>query len=135
MSSLRTSPFQAASDSLHEHEFGTAHIIYPDGTFSVRDDVAAPWDVEFNGDPDTLEINDYHDEGWETVAGLSNQYGYHGPILHESETMSPGILALLSHLANAPILVCLSVVCDYADPDADDYGDSIGWAVLTRYAD
>ena len=117
-----------AAEALNRAELGTSFSVYPDGTY-CEEDAIVPEALDYYGDPYDLggEVG-----GWEAVHGLTGQHGYSGPILHESETLSAGVLAYLMQERSTPRMVALVPVVDgehFYDPD---YGEVVGWAVLIR---
>lgn len=65
---------------------------------------------------------------WTTISGYSGQHGYSGPVMHSSETLSPGLLKALEEKYPGDIFA-LTIV-----EDADDPENLIGWLILRNIA-
>lgn len=66
--------------------------------------------------------------GWELVSGFTGQYGYTGPVMHESEYMGGGIV---QYTMDTPGIYAVQYVAAWQDEDFEEY-DYVGW-VLLRY--
>ena len=122
------SHFEFAAQTISNAEFGTTFLVRQDGTITETDSIA-PDDLDFYGDPSDL---DGLYGGWNIVPGLSGQYGYDGPIMHESEIFDTTVLDILMRTTDGPLHVALVPVQDTEDPDSLDYGEYVGWAVLAQ---
>ena len=70
-----------------------------------------------------------HSAGWDgLLEGFTGQYGYRGPIMHESEGIGGG---LESYILENPGWYCAVVV---NDGDSEDY-EPCGWAIAYKEAD
>lgn len=116
-------PFTALVDSFHCYEHGVPHIVNPDGSFIVDDtDYSAP-ETLYAVDSNTLEGSL---SNWNILSGYSNQHGYDGPIMHESEIPGESMLEKIMEKAGQPISLAIVTVCDY------ESSEPIGWAILSR---
>ena len=61
---------------------------------------------------------------WQVLTGYTGQYGYNGPVMHESEYLGGRLLEDIK--SNRGHYVCLVV------DDMDDLDSPAGWAVLYR---
>lgn len=91
------------------------------------------------------------DDRWTLLAGHSGQHGYHGPIMHPSETLSggladavlstPGLYVVVADVVMHEIVTsalggqryCKS--CGHGGCDDTDDGEATGWAVARYTAD
>ena len=119
------------------------HVIqvHEDGT--VTDDIAAIWapEVYDNTVEDGVEDLTVSGEGWTLERGWTGQWGYNGPVMHDSEFVG-GDLA--EHILSTPgywVVVEVDGGCDCTDVDDDDDIDDYelcgrdhasGWAVAFR---
>lgn len=90
----------------------------------VATDIISPSVECYETPNEKLELN-ISDKRWSPIAGYSNQQSYSGSIMHESEYISPGMLAVLPDGIYTTETV-------YMLTDTED--DIIGW-VLLRYND
>ena len=111
------------------HEDGS--ITHPD-VYAPEVYMDATWDE--HGDAHTSDqdnrdmINHLKTQGWEVLTGWTGQYGYNGPIMHESEFIG-GKLA--DHIRETPgVYVRLAV--EITPPDEDSESESIGWIVARK---
>ena len=125
--------FTNAAETINAAELGTPFHIMRDGTAREVADFPDP------------HINDvgHHDfenilNGYAPVSGLSGQFRYGGPIMHECEGLGPGTLQrIVDSLGEC--VIYLAAVLDYSDlayedPDLEP-GDFAGWAILARPVD
>lgn len=77
-------------------------------------------------DFDTCEFTDFPD-GWNVLYGASNQDRYAGPIMHESETLSAGMIETIMRLTSTRFVY---VTTTYV-PDPED-NEVAGWVTLYR---
>ncbi len=116
------------------------HVIHVDWTGDVTEpdtdakgkSIYAP-EVEFipdaQSDPHHNNSDIYiGDDRWKALEGFTGQYGYNGPIMHESEFVSGGLERYI--LANPGYYV----VCTVPD-DNDEYREPFGWVALFREDD
>ena len=97
------------------------HVIrvHADGTVSDVDDFHAP----------ELSEGELLDRRWEFFStGYTGQYGYSGPIMHDSEYIGGGLARDI--LATPGVYV--AVACYYADEEEDGETYVEGWAVVRR---
>lgn len=102
-------------------EFDNVIEILDDGTFIERPDLYAPELYNDNIESDHWKFWSY---------GRTNQYGYNGPMLHNSETWS---LSMLHDLERSPgIYVCVYGTYDNDDLEFIEVEPTIieGWCVL-----
>ena len=101
----------------------TAELFFPD--------ISIPEYIELyreNEDED-WQIDENAIRGWKTFSdGASSQYGYDGPILHDSEFLGGG---LAKKIINTPGTYVL-VEALYEDPEAEDGYDRSGWTILKK---
>lgn len=64
---------------------------------------------------------------WEPLTGFTGQYGYSGPVMHPSETISGG---LARYILDTPGLY-VAVVVNALDDDGEQADEPAGWAVFT----
>lgn len=144
MSKTDWTAFVDAAESIRTRGDEQTHLIYPDGTFEVfeRYSIDAPDTPE-----DLLQWEGKDDEerdvitgaqGWSIAEGMSGAFRYDGPLMHESEFFSPGILSCLMWDRDAPLLVATAHVADYS-PEAYDEGEEdsqvgevFSWVTLYR---
>ena len=125
--------FRSAAETLHDAEFGTPFHLHKDGT--LRKVVDFPESYIRMIDSDGNDIFEGIEHGYAPVWGLTGQHGYSGPIMHESEFVSAGMLqGIVERLGEC--VIYLAAVCDYSDAAYEDpdveYGEAFGWAVLAR---
>lgn len=72
-------------------------------------------------------------KGWEYLRGFTNQQGYRGPIMHDSEFIGGG---LADHILENPGFYSTVLIEGMQDPEDPEYADGdtvpVGWGVL-RY--
>jgi hypothetical protein len=103
--------------------------IMEDGSVIDRNDLYAPEiNVDTDGEGSILAehesdmIEDVKRQGWEMLTGWTGQYGYGGPIMHQSEYIGG---RLSEHILSTPGIYCAVAVETYEE----DSGDAAGWAV------
>lgn len=106
-------------------EFDTVIEVFEDQTFIVRNDLFSPDLLD-----DEIQSNRWRFWSY----GYTNQYGYNGPMLHDSETWS---MSMVRDLIESPgIYTCVYGMYTNDDPEFSDIEPTIieGWAVL-EYSD
>lgn len=98
-------------------EFDTVIRVNENGTVDVLRDMNTPdlYDGYLMGD------------GWELLNGFSGQYGYSGPIMHESEFIGGGIARYI--LSTPGLYVSL---VSYYTPETEEDDNIDGWAVAYK---
>lgn len=91
-------------------------------------DFDEPLPYEGTGGDDSMLYSAVDGTGWELVSGFTGQYGYNGPLMHESEYMGGGIV---QYTIDTPGIYTVQYVAAWTDPDFEEY-DYVGW-VLLRY--
>jgi len=71
---------------------------------------------------------------WELItSGLTEQYGYRGPWLHDSEVIAGGVARhILEHAADNGGGLYVAVYATYPGDDADDDYTFEGWSIAYR---
>ena len=136
--------YRDASLAIDDAEYGVAFLVQPDGQFEQMDE-SAHYSLHWHGvDEQGRDILKDEDDGdvtdWEIATGMTGQYGYNGPLMHESEYFGEGVLASLMEDRTEPLVVALAVVGDYsdeafADEDSEDLGAPFSWVILYREPD
>jgi len=125
-------------DYVQNLTFGTPILITPDGditepSVNILDEnnhwVYSVTTCELFTHNIELLVNEIpiHKTNWIALTHMSNQSGYSGPILHESEQISVGIIQKLINIArdlNKPTLFVISPVLNDTE---DNY---VGWCIL-----
>lgn len=109
-----------------ENELGTGISVDSDGSVSTEN-VDTPNDEFFYSDSEGNLVD--YDTDWEPVEGLSNQYGYKGPIMDSSETVSAGVL---DYIRENPGTYVASPVETIQEDDDDDYPEQAGWVLMKK---
>ncbi len=82
--------------------------------------------------PDCFNVDPYHTsiEGWELMTGYTNQHGYNGPWMHDSEQLS-GRMA--DDVLDRPGYY-VAVYASYPDEDEPESGQTYeeGWAIAYK---
>lgn len=110
-------------DTLNAHvEFDSPFRVHP-GNVITHGDVPNGRDY---WTPELLDgdMERAHADNWELLEGYTGQYGYNGPVMHDSETLSGG---LARDVLNEPGVYV--VIASNYNPDPDepcDYGDCPG---------
>lgn len=89
--------------------------------------------IDGPGDIIAPELHDgeLDSDDWKLLNGYSQQYGYRGPIMHPSETISGGLERdILAKPGYYVSLVNYSTDADLIDDDADS-----GWAIAFKEVD
>lgn len=68
-------------------------------------------------------------DGWEFVTGHSGQHGYDGPLMHDSEFVSTGMMKAMHKKYGATATYVFTVVMTETEDDAVDFA---GWTVLVK---
>lgn len=130
--------FNLAADTLHAAEFGTPFHLHKDGTLRKVVDFPEPYISVVGTDSEGNDIFEGVEYGYAPVWGLSGQFRYSGPIMHECECVSGGMLRTIAERLGECVIY-LAAVCDHSDAAYDDpdmeYGEAFGWAVLVRDVD
>lgn len=95
-------------------EFDCVIRVHEDGTVERADGIYAP----------SLYDDELDSDKWTMMNGYSGQYGYRGPIMHNSEFIGGGMAKDI--LAEPGVYVAL---VSYYTVDEDDENDVEGWAV------
>lgn len=115
---------KATAKLINDQEFDHVFRITEDGFLvdDVRDVWAPDWIT-------STEDGDLDYEGsWEALMGFTGQWHYHGPIMHDSETVGRDI-------ANAMIEEPgIYVLCPVSAAEKNEDGESVfvGWCILRR---
>ena len=78
------------------------------------------------------DLNGALPEGWHAITGFSGQYGYPGPIMHDSEYVG-GDMARALFGGGEPREYVMAY-CDWLPEDEDGDMECEGWVILTRQA-
>jgi len=111
------------------------HVVRSDGAGTVIEagEVAGPEilmvDIDKNGQADDPDLTWDWSE-WTLLRGFTGQYGYHGPIMHESEFIGGGLERHIRE--NAGYYV--AVIVDGYPPDDNAESVPVGWAVAFKDA-
>lgn len=117
----------ATATQINNIDFGIAFTIN-NGEVEQHLDIDTP-EVTLEDRNLYFDDRDPSDSEWTALKGLSNQDRYDGPILHESEIMSDGIVELMEAQGGTFVLVFVEVVND--DPEDDDPFPA-GWMILRK---
>ena len=115
------------ANTIQGYEFDHVFTLWPDGHLTEPSGVWAP---SVYNDPD----GDIHIDGteWSALTGLTQQYGYHGAVMHSSEQMCAHIADAMYDLTDdGPVMFAMVVVTDIEDV-VDGASDLIGWAIVHR---
>lgn len=105
------------------------HVVRINAAGHVSDADNAAYAPEcFNPDANGTEV-----DGWHLItSGLTGQYGYSGPWLHDSEVIAGGVARhILEHAADNGGGLYVSVYAAYSGDD-DDEPTIEGWAIAYR---
>lgn len=105
-------------------DFDCPYTINPDGTVEYDWEDPSPYYVE-------LVDGELEYEGadkWEAVEGFSNQQGYGGPVMHESEGYSEGMVKAM-HDSGKPQTYVHTEVWSKGE---DDDPESAGWVLFRK---
>lgn len=95
-------------------EFDHCIEVMADGAVIDRTDLYSPEVYE-----------DYVSEGWTLLTGFTQQYGYNGPHMHDSEYVGG---ALERHILSTPGIYVVTVA-------TDSDGEDLGWVVAFKESD
>ena len=136
--------YKDAAEAIDDAEYGVAFLVQPDGQFEQLDE-DAHYTLHWHGTDEQGRdiLKDEYDgdvTDWEIATGMTGQYSYNGPLMHESEYFGEGVLASLMEDRTEPLVVALAVVGDYsdeafADEDSEDLGAPFSWVILYREPD
>lgn len=112
---------------LADIEFDTVFQVDGTGNVFEVDSIYAP-DV-LHDDSETHADIEIYSTDWEAFSnGYTGQYGYNGPVMHQSETLSG---ALAKDILSSPGIYCLtSVEVHPTDDDPDPF--PAGWIILKK---
>lgn len=128
--------YAAICERVDRLDFDTVFTIGADGIVREVREHYAP-DVFHDPAADV----DIMGDGWFTVSdGMTNQYGYRGPVLHQSETFSPGMIERIMFVHDAGTLFAFTAVNVHDDDCESDCDPGVGcecfagWIVVGKYA-
>ncbi len=118
---------RADAATIQGQEFDHPFTIYPDGILTdAGPGIYAP---DVTNDPaGDVEIGS---SDWQAMVGLTNQWSYHGAVMHPSEFVGEYIAAAMrdhAHDAGHPVTFAIVEVRDEDGQHSD--GDPIGWAIV-----
>lgn len=128
--------------SLNDHmDFDHVIRVLPDGTVEDALNVYAPEVVVECLDDDAGSITReaeaemiryVESQGWELMTGYTGQYGYRGPIMHQSEYVGGGLEEDI--LATPGLYVVVEPTGIYPSEEAEEEhgGDPIGWVIARK---
>ena len=119
--SRRTSSHRRTAQALNDiMQFDHVIEVLEDGSIVDRNDIYAPELYQYEGGYDLYS-------GWELLDGHSGQYGYSGPLMHQSEFISGG---LERRIREEPgVYVALVAYPDGSDPE---FTEPESWAVARK---
>lgn len=115
------------------------HVVYVDRTGTAMHDsgemIAPELRIEIDDDGQQVAypegetiIEQATAQGWTLLSGYTGQYGYNGPVMHSSETISGGLAEDI--LKQRGWYVAVAVECEGPDPEGD-YPPA-GWAIAFK---
>ncbi len=117
-------------------DFYAPFVVFPDGTLST-DRMETPWlsglhaPGSVDGDADAL-TNESTERGWSLLTGYTGQYGYHGPVMHNSEVIGGALARDILSTPGVYVVLPVDYACTDECPSDCDGDHADGWAVAHR---